>query len=72
MPRAALPRQELAFALGAGVASCARSNAAGLPLDEARERIAFRLAADADEFVTLSKFRALSAALGADRAGLRS
>jgi methylmalonyl-CoA mutase len=34
-------------------------NAVGVPLDEARAMIAFRLAADADEFVTLAKFRAL-------------
>jgi methylmalonyl-CoA mutase len=34
-------------------------DAARVPLEEARRRIAFRLAADADEFVTLSKFRAL-------------
>jgi len=53
------PAQELAFALGAAVGLLRALNAAGLPLDEARERIAFRLAADADEFVTLSKFRAL-------------
>jgi methylmalonyl-CoA mutase len=53
------PAQELAFALGAAVGLLRALNAAGLSLDEARERIAFRLAADADEFVTLSKFRAL-------------
>ena len=53
------PAQELAFALGAAVGLLRALNAAGLPLDEARGRIAFRLAADADEFVTLSKFRAL-------------
>jgi methylmalonyl-CoA mutase len=53
------PGQELAFALGAAVGLLRALDAAGLPLGEARERIAFRLAADADEFVTLSKFRAL-------------
>jgi methylmalonyl-CoA mutase len=53
------PGQELAFALGAAVALLRGLSAAGVPLDEARQRIAFRLAADADEFVTLSKFRAL-------------
>ncbi len=53
------PGQELAFALGAAVALLRALSAAGVPLDEARQRIAFRLAADADEFVTLSKFRAL-------------
>ncbi len=53
------PSQELAFALSAGVALLHALQAAGVPLDEARGMIAFRLAADADEFVTLSKFRAL-------------
>jgi methylmalonyl-CoA mutase len=53
------PSQELAFALGAGVSLLRALEAAGVPLDEARGMIAFRLAADADEFVTLSKFRAL-------------
>ncbi|MFY9970543.1 MAG: methylmalonyl-CoA mutase family protein [Roseiarcus sp.] len=53
------PSQELAFALGAAVGLLRALDAAGVPLDEARQRIAFRLAGDADEFVTLSKFRAL-------------
>ena len=53
------PGQELAFALGAGVSLMRLFEAAGVPLEEARRRISFRLAADADEFVTLSKFRAL-------------
>ena len=53
------PGQELAFALSAGVALLRALEAAGLPLDEARALIALRLTADADEFVTLSKFRAL-------------
>ena len=51
--------QELAFALSAGVALLRSLSKAGVPLDEARRMIAFRLAAGADEFVTLSKFRAL-------------
>jgi methylmalonyl-CoA mutase len=53
------PSQELAFALGAAVGLLRALDGAGVPLDEARQRIAFRLTADADEFVTLSKFRAL-------------
>ncbi|HTR13447.1 MAG TPA: methylmalonyl-CoA mutase family protein [Roseiarcus sp.] len=53
------PSQELAFALSAGVALLRALSEAGAPLDEARRLVAFRLAADADEFVTLSKFRAL-------------
>jgi len=53
------PSQELAFALGAGVGLLRALEAVRVPLDEARGMIAFRLAADADEFVTLSKFRAL-------------
>jgi methylmalonyl-CoA mutase len=53
------PGQELAFALSAGVSLLRALEAAQVPLDEARVMIAFRLAADADELVTLSKFRAL-------------
>ncbi len=59
MRRVARPGQELAFALGSAIGLMRALDGAGVPLDEARERIAFRLAADADEFVTLSKFRAL-------------
>ncbi len=53
------PAQELAFAVGAGVSLLRALAAAGVTLHEARSQIAFRLAADADQFVTLSKFRAL-------------
>jgi methylmalonyl-CoA mutase len=53
------PAQELAFALAAAVSLLRLLEAAGTPLAEARELVAFRLAADADEFATLSKFRAL-------------
>jgi methylmalonyl-CoA mutase len=58
------PAQELAFALGAAVALLRALEAAGVPLEAARRLIAFRLAADAEEFVTLSKFRALRLAWG--------
>ena len=51
--------QELAFALGNAVAYLRMFADAGVPLDEARELIFFRLAADADEFMTIAKFRAL-------------
>jgi len=53
------PAQELAFALASGVASLRALEAGGLSLDVARKMIDFRLAADADEFLTLAKFRAL-------------
>ncbi len=53
------PAQELAFALAAAVSLLRRLEAAGSSLAVARALIAFRLAADADEFATLSKFRAL-------------
>jgi methylmalonyl-CoA mutase len=53
------PAQELAFALASGVAALRALEAAGFSLDEARGLIDFRLAADADEFLTLAKFRAL-------------
>ena len=51
--------QELAFVLAAGVAYLRVLEASGFSLDEARRRISFLLAADADEFLTVAKFRAL-------------
>ena len=53
------PAQELAFALAAAIGLLRLFESAGTPLGEARTLIAFRLAADADELATLSKFRAL-------------
>ena len=51
--------QELAFALAAAV-DCVRAlEAAGATLEAARDMIYFRLAADADEFLTIAKFRAI-------------
>jgi methylmalonyl-CoA mutase len=51
--------QELAFALAVGVAYLRMLEADGIELDVARSAISFRLSADADQFLTLSKFRAL-------------
>ena len=51
--------QELAFVLATGVAYLRLLEAGGFALDEARRRISFMLAADADEFFTIAKFRAL-------------
>lgn len=51
--------QELAFALSAALAYLRALEAAGLPLDTAAKAIAFRMAADADQFLTIAKFRAL-------------
>jgi methylmalonyl-CoA mutase len=53
------PAQELAFALAAAISLLRLLEEAGAPTGEARALIAFRLAADADQFATLSKFRAL-------------
>ncbi len=53
------PAGELAFALAAAVAYLRALGDNGFALDEARAAIAFRLTADADQFVTLAKFRAL-------------
>ena len=53
------PAQELGFALAAAVSLLRLLEGAGLTLDDARALIAFRLAADADELATVSKFRAL-------------
>jgi methylmalonyl-CoA mutase len=51
--------QELAFVLASGVAYLRALTEAGVPLDEARGRIHARLSADADQFLSLAKFRAL-------------
>jgi methylmalonyl-CoA mutase len=51
--------QELAFALAVGVAYLRALEAGGIKLDVARSALSFRLAADADQFLTMAKFRAL-------------
>ncbi|MGH6663471.1 MAG: methylmalonyl-CoA mutase family protein [Pseudolabrys sp.] len=51
--------QELAFVLATGVSYLRLLEAAGFGLDEARRRITILLAADADEFLSIAKFRAI-------------
>ena len=51
--------QELAFAIAAAVDCLRALEAGGVPLDSARGMIYFRMAADADEFLTIAKFRAV-------------
>ena len=51
--------QELAFAIAAAVDCLRALVAGGVPLDAARSMIYFRLSADADEFLTIAKFRAI-------------
>ena len=51
--------QELAFVVAAGVAYLRLMEASGFALDEARRRLSFLMATDADEFFTIAKFRAL-------------
>ena len=51
--------QELAFAIAAAVDCLRALEAGGVPLVSARSMIYFRLAADADEFFTIAKFRAI-------------
>ena len=51
--------QELAFALACGVAYLRALEAGGIALDEARDLVFARLAADADQFLTIAKFRSL-------------
>ncbi|MFA6266623.1 MAG: methylmalonyl-CoA mutase subunit beta [Pseudolabrys sp.] len=51
--------QELAFVIATGVAYLRLLETAGFTLDQARKAISFLLAADADEFLTIAKFRAL-------------
>jgi methylmalonyl-CoA mutase len=53
------PAQELAFALAAAVSLFRLLEGSGAPPGEARALVTFRMAADADELATLSKFRAL-------------
>ena len=50
--------QELAFALASAVAYLRALETGGFALDAARDAIYFRLAADADQFQTMAKFRA--------------
>jgi methylmalonyl-CoA mutase len=51
--------QELAFAIASAVAYLRAIEAGGTALDAARGQIYFRLAGDADQFLTIAKFRAL-------------
>lgn len=51
--------QELAFALSLALAYLRMLEDGGIGLDEARSAISFRLTADADQFLTMAKFRAL-------------
>jgi methylmalonyl-CoA mutase len=50
--------QELAFALASAVAYLRALEAHGMALTAARDAIYFRLSADADQFLTIAKFRA--------------
>jgi methylmalonyl-CoA mutase len=51
--------QELAFALAAGVQYLRALETAGVTLEDAQGMIYARLSADADQFLTMAKFRAL-------------
>ncbi len=51
--------QELAVAIASAVEYLRALEADGVPLDTARSMIYFRMSADADEFLTIAKFRAL-------------
>jgi methylmalonyl-CoA mutase len=51
--------QELSFVIASAVAYLRALEANGIALDVARSMIYFRLAADADQFLTIAKFRAL-------------
>jgi methylmalonyl-CoA mutase len=51
--------QELAFAIASAVAYLRALETSGVALDAARGMIYFRLSADADQFLTVAKFRAL-------------
>jgi methylmalonyl-CoA mutase len=51
--------QELAYVIAVAVAYLRAFEGTGVPLDAARGMVEFRLAADADQFLTVAKFRAL-------------
>ena len=51
--------QELSFVIASAVGYLRALETSGLSLDTARDMIYFRLSADADEFLTIAKFRAL-------------
>ncbi len=51
--------QELAYVLAVGVAYLRALEDTGIPLEDARRMIYARLSADADQFLTMAKFRAL-------------
>src|SRR5262249_6035002 len=51
--------QELAFAIASAVEYLRALEKSGVALDRARSMIYFRLSADADQFLTIAKFRAL-------------
>lgn len=51
--------QELAAVVATGVTYLRMLDASGLPLDAARETLSFLLPADADQLLTIAKFRAL-------------
>ena len=51
--------QELAFVLAAGIAYLRAIESAGVALEDAQSMVYARLAADADQFLTMAKFRAL-------------
>jgi methylmalonyl-CoA mutase len=51
--------QELAFTLASAVAYLRAFEADGIALDSARRMIGFRLSTDADQFLTIAKFRAI-------------
>jgi methylmalonyl-CoA mutase len=51
--------QELAFTLAVAVAYLRALEAGGIALETARKALSFRLIADADQYLTMAKFRAL-------------
>ena len=51
--------QELAYALSVAVAYWRALEAGGVTIDDARRMLFFRLSADADQFMTMAKFRSL-------------
>jgi methylmalonyl-CoA mutase len=51
--------QELAFTLAVAIAYLRMLEAGGITLETARAALSFRLIADADQFLTMAKFRAL-------------
>ena len=63
--------EELGYALAVGVAYLRALESESVALDAARRMLFFRLSADADQFLTIAKFRSLAKVMGSHRERVR-